>query len=128
MRRILKNPKYFETAIMEFSVTSQVFGWLAISLSLIYKLPQIWKLHKNGDIRGISLSSQMIQTISYFFYIVHGVLIKDPPVTVLGSVSLTQSIILLCQYFYYRKRLILPVNIELSIDKKELASEMPDNS
>ena len=128
MRRILKKPKYFETAIMEFSVTSQVFGWLAISLSLIYKLPQIWKLHKNGDIRGISLSSQMIQTISYFFYIVHGVLIKDPQVTVLGSVSLTQSIILLCQYFYYRKRLILPVNIELSIDKKDLASEMPDNS
>jgi len=45
--------------------------------------------------------SQLIQVVSYTFYIVHGLVINDPPVTLLGFTSLAQSILLVGQYIYY---------------------------
>ena len=81
---------------------TRVFGWIAVTLSLIYKFPQIYKLWKTQDTRGISVYSQIVQASAYGFYIVHGLLIEDPPVVVLGITSLSQSLVLVAQFFYYR--------------------------
>ena len=83
---------------------TRVFGWIAVTLSLIYKFPQIYKLQKTRDTRGISVGSQIIQASAYGFYIVHGTIIGDPPVVLLGITSLSQSIVLIVQYFCYRSR------------------------
>ncbi|GMH76425.1 hypothetical protein TrVE_jg11952 [Triparma verrucosa] len=81
---------------------TRVFGWIAVTLSLIYKFPQIYKLQKTKDTRGISVGSQIIQASAYGFYVIHGTLIGDPPVVLLGITSLTQSMVLIIQYFCYR--------------------------
>jgi uncharacterized protein with PQ loop repeat len=79
-----------------------LFGWIATSLSLSYKLPQIYKLVKTKDTTGLSNYSLLLQACSYGFYFVHGFLIDDPPIMALGSVSLIQSVIILYLYYYYK--------------------------
>jgi uncharacterized protein with PQ loop repeat len=37
-----------------------VFGWIAVTLSLIYKFPQIYKLYKTSNVDGISVESQIV--------------------------------------------------------------------
>ena len=83
---------------------TRIFGWIAVSLSLVYKFPQIWKLYRTGDIQGISVESQIVQSLAYFFYITHGFVIEDPPIVFLGFTSLLQSVVLVSQYFYYYNR------------------------
>ena len=89
--------------MIDFSDPTRIFGWLAVTLSLSYKFPQIYKLWKLGDIRGISVESQLIQVVSYLFYIIHGNVIGDPPIIILGCSSLIQSVVLVGQYFYIAK-------------------------
>ena len=81
---------------------TRVFGWIAVSLSLIYKFPQIYKLYTTHNTRGISVESQIVQASAYTFYIVHGLVISDPPVVFLGATSFAQSLVLIGQYFAYR--------------------------
>ena len=78
-----------------------IFGYIGLSFSIIYKLPQIYLLYKKKDINSISFKSLVIQILSYIFYIIHGIFIKDLPVLLLGIVSFIQSLILICQYYYY---------------------------
>jgi uncharacterized protein with PQ loop repeat len=79
---------------------TRVFGWIAVSLSLIYKFPQIYKLYITKDVSGISVESQLVQASAYFFYITHGFVIDDPPIVFLGFTSLMQSLVLVGQYYW----------------------------
>ena len=72
-----------------------LFGWIATSFNLIYKLPQIYKLYKTNDARGISIKAYVIQTISYFFYMLHGVFNKDYPIIVMGISSFIQCLVII---------------------------------
>lgn len=83
---------------------TRIFGWAAVSLSLTYKFPQIRQLYESKETAGISLVSQAVQASAYGFYIVHGILIQDPPVSVLGCASLVQSVVIICQVLYYRRQ------------------------
>lgn len=85
---------------MEFDDPKKIWGWFAVTLSLTYKFPQIYKLYTTKDIRGISVFSQLIQCVSYLFYVVHGTVIQDPPIVLLGCTSLAQSVVLVAQYFF----------------------------
>ena len=76
---------------------TKVFGWIATSLGLIYKTPQIYKIYKNKKIEGISLRSYFVQTLSYCFYIVHGFYLEDNPSISMGFISLIQNFIALFQ-------------------------------
>ena len=73
-----------------------LFGWIATSFSLIYKLPQIYKIRKTKEVSAISLRAYIFQTTSYFFYIIHGSFNKDYPIIVMGISSVIQ-----CQYIIY---------------------------
>ena len=73
-----------------------LFGWIATSFSLIYKLPQIYKIRKTKEVSAISLRAYIFQTTSYFFYIIHGSFNKDYPIIVMGISSFIQ-----CQYIIY---------------------------
>jgi MtN3 and saliva related transmembrane protein len=80
----------------------KIFGWIATGLSLIYKIPQIVKLYKTKEIGSLSFMSLICQLLSYSFYIVHGIIIDDMPIIVMGSISIVQSILLVAMYIYYR--------------------------
>ena len=69
-----------------------LFGWIATTLSLTYKLPQIYKIHKTKEVSAISLQAYIIQTTSYFFYILHGTFNDDYPIIVMGIFSFAQCI------------------------------------
>ena len=80
-----------------------LFGWIATCFSLVYKLPQINKLYKTKNSDSISLRAYSIQTISYFFYIIHGLFNSDYPIIVMGISSFIQCLIILYLSLKYRQ-------------------------
>ena len=82
-----------------------VFGWIASSITIIYKLPQIYKLYKTKKSNDLSIISIFIQTLGYIFYTLHGWTMNDFPILVMGSVSLIQNTILSIMYFCYKEKI-----------------------
>tara|TARA_B100000073_G_scaffold343975_1_gene349868 strand:- start:897 stop:1172 length:276 start_codon:yes stop_codon:yes gene_type:complete len=82
-----------------------VFGWIATSITFIYKLPQIYKLCKTKSSNDLSITSILIQLLGYIFYALHGLSVNDYPILVMGSVSLLQNITLSVLYFCYKDKI-----------------------
>ena len=84
---------------------TSVFGWIATSITFIYKLPQIYKLCKTKSSDDLSITSILIQLLGYIFYALHGLSVNDYPILVMGSISLLQNIILsvLCIFVIKKK-------------------------
>jgi uncharacterized protein with PQ loop repeat len=87
---------------MEIPRTS-FFGWLGMVTTLLYKLPQIYKLYKDKTSKGVSLISYSIQTISYLPYAIHGIMIDDLPTFSIGAFSFILNVILCMQIIFYHK-------------------------
>jgi uncharacterized protein with PQ loop repeat len=81
-----------------------IFGWIATTITIVYKLPQMYTFYKEKSSKGISILSFGIQTISYILYAIHGYIIKDPPIFIVSIASLVLNLILCCQYFYYKEK------------------------
>ena len=80
-----------------------LYGWIASSITLIYKLPQIYKLYKRKKSNDISVLSLLVQSVGYIFYILHGITVNDSPIVLMGSGALFETVILVIMYFYYSK-------------------------
>ena len=80
-----------------------IYGWIASSITLIYKLPQIYKLIKTKKSEDISIFSLITQCIGYIFYILHGVSITDIPIIFMGVGALVQNIILVILWYFYKE-------------------------
>ena len=80
-----------------------LYGWIASTITLIYKLPQIYKLYKRKKSNDISVLSLLVQSVGYIFYILHGITVNDSPIVLMGSGALIETIILVIMYFYYSK-------------------------
>ena len=80
-----------------------IIGWTATALSLIYRLPQIYKTYKVKRTEGLSCFSYVIQTLSYIFYILYGYLHPDYPILAMGIIAIIQNFIILFLYFMYDK-------------------------
>ena len=87
-----------------------IIGWTATALSLIYRLPQIYKTLKVKRTEGLSCFSYVIQTLSYIFYILYGYLHPDYPILAMGIIAIIQNFIILFLYFLYNKS--IPDSIE----------------
>ena len=83
-----------------YNIVSQSFGWAATASSLTYKIPQIRHLYKIKKSDGLNATSLYIQAASYIFLIVHGTIIEDLPIIVMGIISLLQSIFLIVLYWH----------------------------
>ena len=81
-----------------------IFGWIASSITLIYKLPQIYKLYKRKKSDDLSIISLLIQATGYIFYILHGNNVKDYPIVLMGSGALFQTVLLIIMYFLYMSK------------------------
>ena len=79
-----------------------VFGWIATSITLTYKIPQIITLYKAKHTGSLSIISISIQGIGYIFYAIHGYVKEDLPIIIMGSISFLQNIILFILYLKYK--------------------------
>jgi MtN3 and saliva related transmembrane protein len=84
-----------------------IYGWIASIITLIYKLPQIYKLYKRKTSKDISVLSLVIQSTGYIFYIIHSININDNPIMLMGSGALFQTLILILLWFFYKEKKIL---------------------
>ena len=78
-----------------------IFGWIAGGITLLYKLPQMYKLIKSKDAKSLSIRSLGTQTLGYIFYGIHGYIREDLPILAMGGISLFQNLILIilcCKY------------------------------
>ena len=79
------------------------FGWLGTTCTLLYKLPQIYKLYKSKTSKGVSLLSYSMQTMSYLPYAIHGIIINDGPTFAMGAISFILNVVLCIQIIFYHK-------------------------
>lgn len=80
-----------------------LFGWVATAFSLTYKLPQIYTLCREKKHKGLSIYSLVWQLVGYVFYIIHGYIIGDLPILVMGCVAGVQSLIIVILYAIYKE-------------------------
>ena len=85
------------------------FGWAAMAITFIYKIPQIYKFYKTKTSTGVSVLSYMIQAGGYILYSIHGYIISDHPVIYMGITSFCMNMILCFQYLYYSNYKIKPI-------------------
>ncbi len=85
-----------------------LFGWIASSITLVYKLPQIYKLYKTKKSDDLSLFSLLIQCFGYIFYILHGDTLNDLPIMFMGGGALFETSLIIGMYFYYKSNIIIP--------------------
>jgi MtN3 and saliva related transmembrane protein len=77
-----------------------VFGWIGGSLSVAYTAPQILHMWRSKSADGVSALSMWVRMVSLVLYIVHGVLIMDPPIIVMSALAATHT---LCILFLHKK-------------------------
>jgi len=90
------------------------FAISGIIMSQVYKLPQIYKIYKLKQAGDISLSSVVIQDVSYILWLLYGIGIKDNFYIVANCISFIQNIIIYTMKKHYTKPKI-PTNIEVII-------------
>jgi uncharacterized protein with PQ loop repeat len=95
---------------------SSFFGWLGTACTLLYKIPQIYKLYNSKTSKGLSLISYSIQTISYLPYVIHGIIINDSPTFAMGAFSFILNIMLCIQITYYHYKYDKKNNLQNSIN------------
>lgn len=79
-----------------------IFGTIASSISFLYKVPQIYELYKIKKTDGLSLSSLLLQLVSYVFYILHGYFVSDYTILIGMALPVLQNIIIIAMYFKYK--------------------------
>ena len=72
-----------------------LFGWIGGILSNIYNIPQIYHTYKIKSTKDLSILSILVRLVSYTFYIIHAIIIEDPPLLWNTIVSQIQVIIIL---------------------------------
>ena len=79
-----------------------MYGWIAGGLSALHNFPQIWHVYRRKSAKDISAWALAVRILSLVFYIVHGRLIADLPLTVMSSFILFQCVVLCALKYYFR--------------------------
>jgi uncharacterized protein with PQ loop repeat len=79
-----------------------IFGTIASGISFLYKVPQMYELYKVKKTDGLSLSSLLLQLVSYVFYILHGYFVRDYTILIGMALPVLQNIIIIAMYFKYK--------------------------
>jgi MtN3 and saliva related transmembrane protein len=77
-------------------------GYLAALLTTFSGIPQIIRVLKLKESRDISLWTASLLSMGVFFWLIHGIIIKDMPLIVSNAVSLLFSTITICVILKYR--------------------------
>lgn len=72
-----------------------MIGWIGVAFGLLVAPPQLWKILKTGETKGISLCTYAFLTCALMCYLIHAISIKDEVFITAQSINLvTNSIIL----------------------------------
>jgi len=108
--------KVIQISINRIMADKSVFGWIASTITLLYKLPQIYKIVKKKSSADLSSRSIVLQATGYIFYAVHGYVTGDMPILVMGTVALLENGLLGALYLYYRNKTVENVaNVDIII-------------
>lgn len=90
-----------------------IIGYSSTALSVIYRIPQIYRLYKTKKGDDISIDMIVIQQLSYILGILYGLLRLDYVYITSSCISFLQNLIIL----YMRKKYAYTkVNRDISID------------
>lgn len=78
----------------EYDAVDLSFGFTAMAISLVYRVPQIYKIYKNRSAADISQTAYLLQSISYVLYVVYGIRRKDMVYVASSVVSLLQNVVI----------------------------------
>jgi len=87
----------------ENKIAENVVGYAALFFSLVYRLPQLLKIHKEKTGSAISTKMLIIQNISYIFYITYGVMVGDFIYLFSSIISFVQGILMHSMILYYNR-------------------------
>ena len=82
----------------------KILGWIGIVLSQLYKVPQLYHTYKSKKADDLSLSSIVIQTLSYVVWIAYSVLVGDFFYILANCLSFAQNVFLHLMKYHYRKK------------------------
>lgn len=71
---------------------SYIIGLISILFSMIYRIPQIYKLHKTKSGKDLSMWMIHLQNTSYFFYLWYAYLDQDIIIGISTTISVLQNI------------------------------------
>ena len=78
-----------------------IFGWIAGGIGVCYNIPQIYYTYKSKDVSSISKYSLLFRVISGMLYVIHGYNIGDTAGYCMTTISTSQTLIMLIQYYIY---------------------------
>jgi MtN3 and saliva related transmembrane protein len=86
-------------------MTEIYIGFTGLACSLLYRIPQMYKLYKTKSSKDISPLMINIQNVSYILYIIYGYMISDIVYIVSSAVSIFQNILILILYCTYKNNI-----------------------
>lgn len=86
------------------------FGWMAATLSITYRLPQIYHTYTQKTVSDLSYSSLLLQLVLCVLFTLHSLEISDPPTLVSGVGGIIQAIIMVILYHIYTNEIITDVD------------------
>ena len=92
-----------------------VIGYTGLFLSLIYRIPQIYKLYITKSGENISVKMLVICNLSYILYIIYGYLVYDFVIIIGTVLSLIVNSIVWIMVSYYNKKMINDNTIEIKL-------------
>lgn len=81
-----------------------IVGFIALGMSLAYRIPQMYKLYKTGSGKDISTWMIHVQNVSYALYIVYGIFIEDLVYIISSTISLLQNFIILIMICCFNRK------------------------
>jgi len=65
-----------------------LIGYIAATLTTISFLPQAIKTIKTRDTKGISLATYLVFTVGVGFWLIYGILLKNPIIIISNSITI----------------------------------------
>ena len=78
-----------------------VIGFSGLACSMLYRIPQIYRIWKTKRADDISVWTIHIQNTSYIIYVIYGLLIYDMVYIISSIVSIIQNVIILGLRWYF---------------------------
>ena len=93
-----------------------VYGWIGGGLSVIYNVPQIYKIYRTKQISGVSHSSILLRMVSYALVIYHSFTRNDQAIMYTTLVGLGQLALIYIQLHLYKKAAVHETDSSVSIE------------
>jgi len=70
---------------------TELFGYIAATLTTISFLPQVIKIYKTNNINGLSLKMYLLFFIGVLFWLIYGIMLGQYPIVIANFITLILS-------------------------------------